>query len=68
VATEAAVAETLDRAETAGGVIVAGAQRRPWGGVSGYFADPDGYRWEVAHNPGLSVATDGQVSIGSVSE
>lgn len=24
---------------------------REWGGYSGYFADPDGYRWEVAHNP-----------------
>jgi catechol 2,3-dioxygenase-like lactoylglutathione lyase family enzyme len=22
-----------------------------WGGYSGYFADPDGYLWEVAHNP-----------------
>ncbi len=22
-----------------------------WGGYSGYFSDPDGYLWEVAHNP-----------------
>ncbi len=22
-----------------------------WGGYSGYFADPDGYLWEVAWNP-----------------
>ncbi len=22
-----------------------------WGGYSGYFADPDGQLWEVAHNP-----------------
>jgi len=22
-----------------------------WGGYSGYFADPDGFLWEVAHNP-----------------
>lgn len=22
-----------------------------WGGYSGYFADPDGYLWEVAFNP-----------------
>jgi hypothetical protein len=27
------------------------AVRREWGGYSGYFADPDGYRWEVAYNP-----------------
>lgn len=22
-----------------------------WGGYSGYFADPDGYYWEIAYNP-----------------
>ena len=22
-----------------------------WGGYSGYFTDPDGFVWEVAHNP-----------------
>ncbi len=22
-----------------------------WGGYSGYFTDPDGFLWEVAHNP-----------------
>ena len=22
-----------------------------WGGYSGYFADPDGFLWEVAYNP-----------------
>lgn len=22
-----------------------------WGGYSGYFADPDGYLWEIAYNP-----------------
>ena len=31
-------------------------QRRPserdWGGYSGYFADPDGFRWEICFNPG----------------
>ena len=25
-----------------------------WGGYSGYFADPDGHPWEVAHNPFLN--------------
>ncbi len=33
------------------GASVAPAVRREWGGYSGYFADPDGVRWEVAHNP-----------------
>ena len=26
-------------------------QRRAWGGYTGYFADPDGFRWEIAMNP-----------------
>ena len=25
---------------------------REWGGCSGYFGDPDGYRWEIACAPG----------------
>ena len=24
-----------------------------WGGYTGYFTDPDGHIWEVAHNPGF---------------
>ncbi len=43
----------LREAEAAGGRIVKPAQRAFWGGYSGYFADPDGHLWEVAHNPGF---------------
>lgn len=38
------------RSVRSGGVT--GPIRRDWGGYSGYFADPDGFRWEVAHHPG----------------
>lgn len=34
-----------------GGRIVKQGQRAEWGGYSGYFADPDGFLWEVAWNP-----------------
>jgi len=34
-----------------GGATVRPAQRREWGGYSGYFDDPFGFTWEVAHNP-----------------
>jgi uncharacterized glyoxalase superfamily protein PhnB len=34
-----------------------------WGGTSGAFADPDGYVWEVAHNPGWRLAEDGSVNL-----
>lgn len=32
-----------------------------WGGYSGYFADPDGHLWEVAHNPFLEMDATGNV-------
>ena len=35
----------------AAGATVHGPEARDWGGYSGYFTDPDGFRWEVAHNP-----------------
>jgi hypothetical protein len=34
-----------------GGEIVKPAREADWGGRSGYFADPDGFLWEVAWNP-----------------
>ncbi|GGL30912.1 hypothetical protein H9L10_09315 [Phycicoccus endophyticus] len=36
----------------AAGATVGAATDREWGGYTGYFADPDGVRWEVAWNPG----------------
>jgi uncharacterized protein len=30
-----------------------------------YVADPDGHRWEIAHNPGLTVDADGSVRFES---
>ncbi|MEI2712538.1 MAG: VOC family protein [Nocardioides sp.] len=35
------------------GAEVRGAQEREWGGYSGYFSDPDGFRWEICFNPGV---------------
>lgn len=34
-----------------GGRVVREAREAEWGGYSGYFADPDGFLWEVAWNP-----------------
>ena len=41
----------LKTAQKAGAKLVKPAQDVFWGGYSGYFADPDGYLWEVAWNP-----------------
>ncbi|WP_417561654.1 VOC family protein [Microbacterium sp.] len=48
----AGVDRVMKDAAAAGAEIVRPAQQREWGGYSGYFADPDGFRWEVAYNPG----------------
>ena len=42
------VDEVLAEAQAAGGTIVKPGQRAQWGGYSGYFADPEGYLWEIA--------------------
>lgn len=49
--TAEAVDRVLEDARRAGATLVVPARRRDWGGYSGYFADPEGVRWEVAHNP-----------------
>lgn len=51
VASEREVDETLAAARAAGATDVTPGIRRSWGGYTGYFADPDGFRWEVAFNP-----------------
>ncbi len=45
----------LKQAEDAGATILKAAQDAEWGGYSGYFADPDGFLWEVAWNPHLDL-------------
>ncbi|HSF25929.1 MAG TPA: VOC family protein [Actinomycetes bacterium] len=58
----AAVARVLDEAVAAGATLIAPATQREWGGVTGYFADPDDYRWEVAWNPSTELfAGEGEV-------
>lgn len=52
VATPEEVDAVLATARAAGADPVHEAEQREWGGYSGYFGDPDGYRWEVATNPG----------------
>jgi uncharacterized protein len=50
VATPEQVDAVLEDARGAG-AEVGEAVRREWGGYTGYFADPDGVRWEIAYNP-----------------
>ena len=58
---EAAVDKALAEAVAAGAKLIKPAGKTFWGGYSGYFADPDGHLWEVAHNPYFTFDADGRV-------
>lgn len=46
---------------TAGASIIKPPQDTFWGGFSGYFADLDGYYWEVVWGPVFDFAPDGSL-------
>jgi uncharacterized glyoxalase superfamily protein PhnB len=41
----------IQQALSAGATPARAAQKTFWGGYSGYFKEPDGHLWEIAHNP-----------------
>ena len=51
VGSESEVDEVMSQALEAGATLVKEPEKVFWGGYSGYFKDPDGHLWEVAHNP-----------------
>ena len=53
----------LAQAEAAGAKLLKTAKEAFWGGYSGYFADPDGFFWEVAWNPFFPIDKDGNIRI-----
>ena len=53
----------LDTAKDAGATILKPATKADWGGVSGYFADPDGYPWEVVWAPRSKFKPDGSLDV-----
>ena len=53
----------LAEAEQAGARLLKAAEEKPWGGYAGYFADPEGYAWEVAWNPGFELREDGSLRL-----
>ena len=63
LASTAEVDRVMAEAETAGAEIIAKPKTQTWGGYTGYFADPDGYRWEVAFNPSWAVDGGGKVTL-----
>lgn len=51
LASEQEVDDAMDFAISCGATKVKAPEKVFWGGYSGYFADPDGYLWELAFNP-----------------
>jgi catechol 2,3-dioxygenase-like lactoylglutathione lyase family enzyme len=63
LASDDAVLEAFEAAVAAGATPVKPPAPAVFDGLSGYFADPDGHLWEVAHNPGFPLAPDGTITI-----
>ena len=55
------VISIIERARTAGARVVKEPQETFWGGFSGYFADPDGYYWEIAWGPMFDFTESGEL-------
>lgn len=55
------VVEIIRRAESAGARVIKEPQDTFWGGFSGYFADLDGYYWEVAWGPMFEFKENGEL-------
>ncbi|WP_040609881.1 VOC family protein [Pseudooceanicola batsensis] len=53
----------FDRALAAGATSLKRPEEVFWGGYSGYYADPDGHVWELAHNPFWTVNDEGTLTI-----
>jgi len=58
----------FDRLWAAGVTISAAPHKAFWGGYSGYFTDPEGNAWEVAHNPFWTLDEAGRVVLPSTED
>jgi catechol 2,3-dioxygenase-like lactoylglutathione lyase family enzyme len=59
--TDAEVDALMAHALSIGARLLKPAHHTPFGGYSGYFADPDGHPWEAVRAPGFSFTDDGRV-------
>lgn len=61
VGSRAEVDQIVHAAAEAGAVVTKVPTETFYGGYAGFFRDPDGHTWEVAHNPGFTLAPDGSL-------
>ena len=62
-ATREDVDKAFSEAIAAGATVLKSPEPVFWGGYSGYFADPDGHVWELAHNPFWPLSDDGSLTL-----
>lgn len=55
------VAPRLALAVAAGATVLRDVRTMPWGGVTAYFADPDGHPWEITWVDGFALTEDGRI-------
>ena len=55
------VHDIMGAAAAAGAIVTKPAQETFYGGYAGFFRDPDGHVWEIAHNPGFPLTADGSL-------
>ncbi|OUS07779.1 glyoxalase [Rhodobacterales bacterium 52_120_T64] len=60
---EAEVDAAFSKALKCGAAELKAPEKVFWGGYSGYYADPDGHVWEVAHNPFWPLNADGSLTL-----
>ena len=60
---ESEVDDIIKDLDSKGVQIIKEPQKVFWGGYSSYFADPDGFRWEVAYNPNFPFDGDGNLEL-----
>jgi catechol 2,3-dioxygenase-like lactoylglutathione lyase family enzyme len=65
VGSPAEVDSTVQALVAAGATVLKHPQQGAFGGIyHAHVTDPNGLVWEIAHNPGWSIAGDGKVSFG----
>jgi hypothetical protein len=55
------VREVIEQARSNGAAIAREPSETFYGGYAGVFLDLDGHAWEVAHNPGFGLDSNGNV-------
>jgi catechol 2,3-dioxygenase-like lactoylglutathione lyase family enzyme len=63
VASREEVDRVVAAAASAGAEITKDPTETFYGGYAGFFRDPDGHPWEVAHNPGFTLGPDGALTL-----